>query len=136
MRPHPVCALLFIVMLTGCAAIAPDNDASISSPASVVCTSETDCIQKWQRANEWVRRHSYWPIKRSDNEVVETERAHSRLYSRTYYRVVKEGKSDASAVIRFEASCLPSVHCNPSTAKAGAAFVRYLQTGEDSGEME
>ena len=131
MKPHPMYTLLFIMMLTGCAAIAPDNDASISSPASVVCISETDCIQKWKRANEWVRRHSYWPIKRSDNEVIETERARSRWYSRTYYRVVKETTSGTSAEISMEASCQPSVHCSPNTEQARAAFVQYLQTGED-----
>jgi hypothetical protein len=118
-------------MLTGCAAIAPDNDASLSGSASVTCTAETDCIQKWQRANEWVHRHSYWPIKRSDDAVIETERARSRWYSRTHYRVIKETTSNNMAEIRMEASCQPSAYCSPNTEQARAAFVQYLQTGED-----
>ena len=131
MKPYPVYTLLFIGMLTGCTSIATDNDDSLSGSASVRCTSETDCIQKWQRANEWVRRHSYWPIRRSDDEVIETERASYRWYSRTYYRVVKEATSNNMAEIRMEASCLPSVYCSPNPEQARAAFVQYLQTGED-----
>ena len=135
MKPHPVYTLLFIVMLTGCATTESGSDSSMSSTASVACVSETDCIQKWQRADEWVRRHSYWPVKRSDSEVIETEQARSRQYSRTYFRVVKETTSNNMAEIRMEAGCLPSVYCSPNTEQARAAFVQYLLTGEDDDDL-
>jgi hypothetical protein len=102
----------------------------------VSCISEADCAEKWQRADQWVRQHSYWPIKRSDNEVIETERARSRWYSRTHYRVVKEAMSATTAGIRLEAGCEPSVYCSPNPEQARADFARFLQTGEDPGDLQ
>lgn len=127
---------IIVLALTGCAATAPDQASSLSNTVSVSCISEADCAEKWQRADQWIRQHSYWPINRSDHIVIETERPRSRWYSRTRYRVVKETTSGTTAVIRMEASCRPSVYCNPNTGQARAAFVRFLKTGEDTGELE
>jgi hypothetical protein len=57
------------------------------------------------------------------------------MYSRTYYRVVKEATSNNMTEIRMEAGCQPSVYCSPNTEQARAAFVQYLQTGEDRDEL-
>ena len=136
MKLNPILNGFIVLTLTGCAATTPEQTSSLSNTVSVDCISEADCAQKWQRADEWIRRHSYWPIKRSDNEVIESERPRSRWYSRTRYRVIKEATSDTTAQIRMEASCQPSVYCSPNTEWARAAFVRFLKTGEDAGKVE
>ena len=132
MKLMPMLNGIVMLTLTGCAATGPDQATSLTGTTSVACISETDCAQKWQRADEWIRKHSYWPMKRSDDAVIETERPRFRMYNRTRYRVLKETTSNTMAEIRIEASCQLSVYCSPNTEQARAAFVQYLQTGEDS----
>ena len=131
MKLNLVLNVIIVSTLTGCAAKTPEQTSSWSNTVSVSCISEKDCAEKWQRADQWIRQHSYWPIKRSDHEVIETDRPRSSGYSRTRYRVVKETTSGTTAEIRMEATCLPSLHCSPNTEQSRAAFVQYLQTGED-----
>jgi hypothetical protein len=135
MKPVFILNAIMVSALTGCAATAPDQASSSSNTVSVSCLSEADCAEKWQRADQWIREHSYWPVKRSDHEVIETDRPRSRWYSRTRYRVVKDATSGTTAEIRMEASCQPSVYCSPNTEQARTAFVRFLQTGEDRDDL-
>lgn len=120
------------LFLVGCATtgdgVGPGTAGA--QPAAAACTSETDCAEKWQRAEAWLREHSYWPIQTRTNAVIETEQPRSRWYSRTHYRITRT-PSDGGALIRMQASCRPSVYCVPDPVLARAAFYRYLATGED-----
>lgn len=124
--------VLVPLFLAGCAATDPGIEPGTASAGAgaVACTSETDCAEKWQRAEAWLREHSYWPIQTRTEQVIETERPRSRWYSRTHYRVTRT-PSDGGAVIRMQGSCQPSVYCAPDPEAARAAFYRYLATGED-----
>jgi hypothetical protein len=135
MKPVFILNAIIVLALTGCAATTPEQASYASNPVTVKCVSETDCTEKWQRADQWIRKHSQWPIKRSDNEVIEIERARTRWHTRTYYRVTREATGDTMAKIRMYASCLPSVNCSPNETEARAAFARFLQTGEDRDDL-
>lgn len=99
-----------------------------SNPA-VTCTNDADCRDKWQRAKEWVRSHSEWPIKTANETLIETEKQRFRNYSSLYYKITR-GQQDGKTVIRFEAGCLPSVRCNPEPSKAREDFNRFVDSGE------
>lgn len=111
---------------SGCASVEP---ASQPRAGGVVCASEADCAEKWQRAEAWLRDHSYWPIRTRSETVIETERPRSRQYARTHYRVTRS-PADGGAVIRMHASCQPSAHCAPSPEAARISFYRYLVAEE------
>ncbi|BCO31284.1 hypothetical protein TspCOW1_13870 [Thiohalobacter sp. COW1] len=101
-------------------------DAPVS--AGVNCAGEADCRVKWQRAEQWVRSHSEWPIKTATETLIETQRQRFRNYSRLYYRITRE-KQEGNTEIRFDAGCLPSVHCNPDPEAARAEFNRFVRGG-------
>lgn len=105
-----------------------------ATSTGVICTGEEDCRVKWQRAEEWVRSHSEWPVKTVTDTLIETEKQRFRNYSRLYYRITRE-KQDRDTTIRFEAGCLPSVHCNPDPKEARADFNRFI-SGEQVGSVE
>ena len=119
------------LVLSGCAAVSPELGSSAGGDAAgaVVCASATDCAEKWQRAEAWLRTYADWPIRTRSETVIETERPRSRWYSRTHYRVTRT-PSNGGAVIRMQASCQPSVYCAPDPEAARTAFYRYLATGE------
>jgi hypothetical protein len=120
------------LFLAGCATTGTGVESGTAGvqPDGVACASATDCAEKWQRAEAWLRGHSYWPIRTRSEVVIETERPRSRWYSRTHYRVTRT-PDDGGAVIRMQASCQPSVYCAPDPEAARTAFYRYLATGED-----
>lgn len=124
--------ILGTLILPGCAMTDSrvEPDMAGAQPDAPACASTTDCAEKWQRAEAWLRKHSYWPIRTRTAQVIETERPRSRGYSRTHYRVTHT-PAEGGALIRMWASCPPSVHCAPDPEAARAAFYRYLATGED-----
>lgn len=103
--------------------------ADSASNSAVTCINDADCHSKWLRAEQWVRTHSHWPVKTVTETLIETERQHFRNYSRLYYRITRETR-DEQTVIRFEAGCLPSVHCAPDPAKAREAFSRFVRADQ------
>lgn len=100
-------------------------DASVNTVVDLPCTGETDCQAKWQRAEQWVRRNSQWPVKTVSDTVIETEKQRFRHYSSPYYRIIKEPRGEQT-VIRFEASCLPSVQCSPDIGSVQKAFTGFV----------
>lgn len=106
-----------------------ESDTSDAQSDAMACASAADCAEKWQRAEAWLREHSYWPIRTHTDRVIATERPRSRWYSRTHYRVTRT-PSDGGAVIRMQAGCQPSVYCTPDPEAAQADFYQYLATGE------
>ncbi|MFZ5619702.1 MAG: hypothetical protein ACOY5W_01620 [Pseudomonadota bacterium] len=120
------------LFLAGCATTGAGVESGTAGvqPDGVACASATDCAEKWQRAEAWLRKHADWPIRTRTEQVIETERPRSRWYSRTHYRVTRT-PSDGGAVIRIQASCQPSVYCAPDPEAVRTAFYRYLATGED-----
>jgi|GEM_PF-5544658 len=103
--------------------------ADTASNPAITCANDTDCRNKWQRAEQWVRTHSHWPVKTVTETLIETERQRFRNYSRPYYRITRKTR-DEQTVIRFEAGCLPSVHCAPYPAKAREAFSRFVRANQ------
>lgn len=99
--------------------------ADTASNSAVTCTNDADCNNKWQRAEQWVRTHSHWPLKTVTETLIETEKQRFRGRSRLYYQITREARG-GQAVIRFEAGCLPSVHCAPDPAEAREAFIRFV----------
>lgn len=100
--------------------------ADATSNYVVTCANDADCRNKWQRAEQWVRTHSHWPVKTVTETLIETEKQRFRDHSRLYYRITREAR-DGQAVIRFEAGCLPSVHCAPDPAEARETFIRFVR---------
>jgi hypothetical protein len=125
-------SVVVLLFLGGCATTGPGGESGVvdAQPDAVACASVTDCVEKWQRAEAWLREHSYWPIRTRSEIVIETERPRSRWYSRTHYRVTRT-PDNGGAVIRMQASCQPSVYCTPDPEAARTAFYRFLATGED-----
>ena len=122
MKTFTISGVIGLTMLTaGPLVLAADAAPS----AGVICTGEEDCRVKWQRAEEWVRSHSEWPVKTITDTLIETEKQRSRNYSRLYYSITRE-KQDGNTVIRFDAGCLPSVHCAPDPSEARAEFNRFI----------
>lgn len=122
MKTFTISGIIGLTMLTaGPLVLAADAATS----TGVICTGEEDCRVKWQRAEEWVRSHSEWPVKTVSATLIETEKQRSRNYSSLYYRITKE-KQDGNTVIRFDAGCLPSVHCDPDSKEARAEFNRFI----------
>lgn len=76
-----------------------------------------------------MRSHSEWPVKTVSDILIETEKQRFRNYSRLYYRITRE-EQDGNTVIRFDAGCLPSVHCNSDPNEAREAFNRFVRGGE------
>lgn len=116
----------FIVSM-GLAALSANGLAasSVNTVVDMPCTGETDCQAKWQRAEQWVRSNSQWPLETVSDTVIETEKQRFRNYSSPYYRVIKEARGDQT-VIRFEASCLPSVQCSPDIGSVQKAFTGFV----------
>lgn len=117
-----------IVFASMCFAAVSANGLAASSVSTVVdmpCTGEMDCQAKWQRAEQWVRSNSQWPLKTVSDTVIETEKQRFRNYSSPYYRVIKEARGDHT-VIRFEAGCLPSVQCSPDIGSVQKAFTGFV----------
>ncbi|HEY9199635.1 MAG TPA: hypothetical protein VIR60_09725 [Gammaproteobacteria bacterium] len=117
-----------VVVLSVCLAAMSANGLAASSVNTVVdlpCTGETDCQAKWQRAEQWVRSNSEWPLQTVSDTVIETEKQRFRNYSSPYYLVIKEARGDQT-VIRFEAGCLPSVQCSPDIGSVQKAFTGFV----------
>lgn len=109
------------LLLTACTTVPPkDSDAT----AVVRCMSPDDCDQKWRRAAGWIERHSPWPIRTRTATRIETERARTRYFQRTYFLITR-----TAGQINFEASCLPSVYCSPDLGGARRDFVGFVETG-------
>lgn len=122
MKTFTISGIIGLTMLTaGPLVLAADTETS----SGVICTGEEDCRVKWQRAEKWVRSHSEWPVKTVTDTLIETGKQRFRNYSRIYYRITRE-KQDGTTVIRFDAGCLPSVHCNPDPKEARADFNRFI----------
>lgn len=115
------------IVSTSLAAVSANGLAasSVNTVVDLPCTGETDCQAKWQRAEQWVRSNSQWPLKTVSDTVIETEKQRFRNYSSPYYRVIKEARSDQT-VIRFEAGCLPSVQCSPDIGSVQKAFTGFV----------
>lgn len=108
--------------------------SSVNTAVDVPCTGETDCQAKWERAEQWVRRNSQWPVKTFSDTVIETEKQRFRRYSSPYYRIIKEPRGEQT-VIRFEASCMPSVQCSPDIGSVQKAFTGFV-AGSGGGATE
>lgn len=104
--------------------------ATANATNEVTCSNGKECEIKWQRAEQWVRENSKWPIQRATDSVIETERQRFRSYSSLYYRITKEHTPTGQALIRFDAGCLPSVHCDPDPAAARTAFISHVMAGK------
>lgn len=103
--------------------------ADTTSNSGVTCTNDADCRSKWLRAEQWVRTHSHWPVKTITETLIETERQRFRNYSRLYYRITRETR-DGQTVIRFDAGCQPSVHCDPDPSEAREAFNHFVRVDQ------
>lgn len=101
------------------------SSSAPTAPADVLCTEESDCQAKWQRAEKWVRDNSQWPVKAASDTVIETEKQRHRNYASLYYKITKESQG-GQTVIRFQAGCLPSVKCSPDVESAREAFNRFI----------
>ena len=99
--------------------------ASTETGTRILCADEADCRSKWQRAEKWVRKHSYWPMQTVSETVIATQRQRARNYSRLYYRITKE-KQNGQTIIQFHAGCLPSVSCSPEPSQAFVEFKRFV----------
>ncbi len=122
-------AMLGIIGLTMLASAPMVFAADTSANAGSTCAGEADCRVKWQRAGQWVRSQSEWPVKTATETLIETQRQRFRNYSRLYYRITRV-EQEGNTVIRFDAGCLPSVHCNPDPEVARAEFNRFVRDGE------
>lgn len=132
-----VISMLGIVMVGGCAtAPSSDMESAERRNQTVTCSVGGDCNEKWRRAEQWVRMHSYWPIDILTDEVIETERPRFRNFSQPRYRIVRKQSPESAgqAYISMEASCLPSVHCAVDTNVVRDDFMRFVQTGKSKDE--
>lgn len=116
-----------VIVSVGLAAMSANGLAasSVHTVVDLPCTGEPDCQTKWQRAEQWVRSNSQWPLKTVSDTVIETEKQRFRNYSSPYYRVIKEARGDQT-VLRFEASCLPSVQCSPDIGSVQKTFTDFV----------
>lgn len=124
--------LLGSVLLAGCSSVdtgTKQRSADLQS-STVTCDSRAECDALWKRAESWVRKHSYWPIRMRTDTVIETDRPRARRYWRTHYRVTRTPTNDG-AVIRLQARCERSIYCAPDPQAAQLAFHRYLVSGQD-----
>ena len=108
--------------------------AAVGTADDATCAGENDCRLKWQRAEQWLRSNSVWPIDRVTDSVIETKRRRFRDYLGLHYRITKEDSAGDRALIRFDASCLPAVHCGGDPEAARAAFVEFVMTGRQDGQ--
>lgn len=130
MKTSALYAFCLAALLAG-----PGTAHATASPAdAATCDGEDDCRIKWQRAEQWVRDHSKWPIQKVTETVIETERQRFRNYASLYYRITKERTPDGQTLIRFDSGCLPSVHCNPDPAAARAAFISHVMARKPDGQ--
>lgn len=110
------------------------SHATVDRAGEATCAGESDCRLKWQRAEQWLRSNSLWPIDKVTGSLIETKRQRFRDYMGLHYRITKEDTAGARARIRFDANCLPAVHCSTDPEAARAAFVEFVMTGRRDGQ--
>jgi hypothetical protein len=121
--------MLPCALVAGCAAtnqVSPETMQIATAP--LICQNADECAQFWQRAHDWVARHSAYELQTVTDSLIETAGPEGGS-GKLAYEITKVGNPDGSATIGFAAHCDSMIGCRPDPWKAGAGFKQFVKTG-------
>jgi hypothetical protein len=116
-------------LVAGCAAtnqVSPETMQIATAP--LICQNADECAQFWQRAQDWVARHSAYELQTVTDSLIETAGPEGGS-GKLAYEITKVANPDGSATIGFAAHCDSMIGCRPDPWKAGASFKQFVKTG-------
>lgn len=116
-------------LVAGCAAtsqVSPETMQIATAP--LICQNTDQCAQWWQRAQDWVARHSAYELRTVTDSLIETAGPEGGS-GKLAYEITKVANRDGSATIGFAAHCDSMIGCRPDPWLAGAGFKQYVKTG-------
>jgi hypothetical protein len=128
------CWVLGTMLLAGCGLQCPINPPIMQiATEPLVCRPDT-CGEWWSRAREWVAAHGDYPIKASNDTLIETTGPDGGS-PKLAYEITKAENGDGTATIGFAAHCDSALGngCKPDPWLAAAAFKTFVKSGVDSG---
>ena len=97
---------------------------------SVTCHAGIDCETKWNRAIEWVTKHSERGIRTVNENLIQTYSVaveHTKPVLRyPEFSVVRYKKSGNTYVFDFKCYCDNGFKCDPSGLKLRASFNTFI----------
>lgn len=120
---------VLLALVTGCAAtdhVSPETMQIATAP--LVCQNADECALWWQRAQDWIGRHSAYKLKTVTDSLIETTGPEGGS-GKLAYEITKTVNRDGSATIGFAAHCDSMLGCRPNPWKAGADFKRFVKSG-------
>lgn len=118
-------------LAAGCAGtnhVTPETMQIATTP--LVCRNTDECALWWQRAHDWVTRHSEYKVKTSTDSLIESAGPEGGS-GKLAYQITKTANSDGSATIGFAAHCDSMLGCRPDPWQAGADFKQFVKTGSE-----
>ncbi len=89
------------------------------------CSKSADCAAKWARAKRWVQENTVLKIKKSNDELIETERSPSDS-SDLSIQVTKEDEGDGTFTLKLATGCSAILGCKTGNSIAKASFNEYV----------
>lgn len=127
--------LLVALLVIGCSSTSSDSDSTLKSfPArnatdSVSC--KIPCDVEWQRAQDWLAKHSKWSIQSVADTAIQTE--YPTHGEPSYgFSVTRLPDRSGGYVIRMYMGCGNRSGCDVNPSRIKNAFYLYITTGADS----
>lgn len=123
-------SLAALVCLTGCdMMIAPWKISAVRREGKqpVTCMAGQDCKDKWERAAEWVKNTSKYPITIQTDMLIQTADSASASPDPAFI-ITKVPAEGNRYTIQFAANCSDIFGCVPPLLKLKAEFVSYMNS--------
>jgi hypothetical protein len=121
--------VVLCALVVGCGEtnhVSPETMQIATAP--LICRNADECAQWWQRAQDWVARHSAYKLQTLTDSLIETAGPEGGS-GKLAYEITKVTNHDGSATIGYAAHCDSMVGCRPDPWKAGAGFKQFVKTG-------
>jgi hypothetical protein len=102
-----------------------------TADVAVTCTAGADCAEKWDRALQWVAKHSVYSIKTHTESEIATNGPIDPTTD-SAFTVTKSAQDGNSSVINFSSSCGQAPACVPTTLENKAAFNSFVLYGTET----
>jgi len=117
------------VLAAGCSTtdrVTPDTMRAATAP--LICAHADECARWWARAQQWVSRHSEYPVQTASDSLIVTTGPEGGS-GKLAYQITRTANADGSETIGFAAHCDSMTGCRPDPWQAAAEFKQFVRAG-------
>jgi hypothetical protein len=129
---YGIISCLSLLLLCACGAQTSQRQALLEEAAlrPIRCEAGADCESKWNRAREWVTRHSKTGVMIATDKLIEANMMSSGdttpVLKYPEFSVIKSRYENTIYDIKFRSYCDEGFQCSPSGLELRASFAGFV----------